>query len=146
MYREGEQLCKGDLSTYVPEKFVSPIWWRPAAWAAITAAIFTPPTFSLKKFWAARTALTAWTCTRRWTWGFAGILAFRSILNGGVPIDVPNLRNPEERDAWRQDNACTDPAVAGDQLLPLTAYPEADVPDEVYERVRQLWLEGRDAE
>lgn len=78
--------------------------------------------------------------------GICGILAFRSILNGGVPIDVPNLRNPEERDAWRQDNACTDPAVAGDQLLPLTAYPEADVPDEVYERVRQLWLEGRDAE
>lgn len=72
VYREGEQLCKGDLSTYVPEKFVSPIWWRPAAWAAITAAIFTPPTFSLKRFWAARTALTAWTCTRRWTWGFAG--------------------------------------------------------------------------
>ena len=78
--------------------------------------------------------------------GICGILAYRSILNGNVPVQVPNLRNKEERDAWRNDNACTDPAVAGDQLLPLSAYGEQDLPDEVYENVRQLWLSGKNAE
>lgn len=78
--------------------------------------------------------------------GICGILAYRSILNGNAPVQVPNLRNKEERDAWRNDNACTDPAVAGDQLLPISIYGEQNIPDEVYENVRQLWLSGKNAE
>ena len=67
------------------------------------------------------------------------------MLNGNIPIDVPNLRNPEERDAWRNDNACTTPEVAGDQLLPRSSHGEPDFSDEVYEGVRQLWLDGKNA-
>ena len=78
--------------------------------------------------------------------GICGILAYRSILGGNIPVKVPNLRNPEERDAWRNDNACTNPAVAGDQLLPVSSYPDPGIPDEVYDRVRRLWLEGKNAE
>ena len=72
--------------------------------------------------------------------GICGILAYRSVLNGGAPMDIPNLRNPAERDAWRSDNACTNPAVAGNQLLPC--YPGGDktYPDAVYENVRRMWL------
>lgn len=79
--------------------------------------------------------------------GICGILAYRSILNGNMPVKVPNLRNKEERDAFRNDHACTNPEVAGDQLLPVTTlYDTNSVPDEVFEHTRQLWLEGRLAE
>jgi hypothetical protein len=75
--------------------------------------------------------------------GMSGILAYRSILAGNMPMQIPNFRNKEERDAWRGDNACTNPDVAGDQLLPVTSFPEkqAPLPEEVYDRVKQMWEE-----
>ena len=78
--------------------------------------------------------------------GICGILAYRSVLNGNQPIDVPNLRNKEEREAYRNDHACTTPEVAGDQLLPRSSFGEPDIPDEVYQNVRQLFLEGKNAQ
>ena len=78
--------------------------------------------------------------------GICGILAWRSALNGNQPVDVPNLRNPEERDAYRNDHACTTPEVAGDQLLPQTSYK--DVPkctDEMYDKLKKYWQEGKNA-
>lgn len=71
--------------------------------------------------------------------GICGILAYRSILNGNIPIKVPNLRNPEERDAWRNDHACTTPEVAGDQLLPRPHDKFPRIKDEVYEYVKGIW-------
>ncbi len=71
--------------------------------------------------------------------GLCGILAYRSVLAGNKPMAVPNFRNPEERDAWRDDNACTNPDVAGDALLPGTSYDEPKFGPEVYEHVRKLW-------
>ncbi len=72
--------------------------------------------------------------------GLCGLLAHRSLLNGNIPIDIPNLRNPAERDAWRDDYACTNPAVAGDQLLPISAHDQPVYGDEVYDHVRKMWL------
>ncbi len=80
--------------------------------------------------------------------GICGILAYRSVLEGNRSIEVPDLRDPAARDAWRNDRACTNPEVAGDQLLPLTSHAEflqEEIPDEVYDRVRQLWLDGKRA-
>ena len=77
--------------------------------------------------------------------GICGILAYRSVLAGNISIDVPNLRDKAQRDKYRNDNACTNPAVAGDQLLPRSSYGEPDIPDEVYDKVRQLWLDGKNA-
>ena len=68
-----------------------------------------------------------------------GLFAFRSILKGSVPVEVPDLRDPAQREKWRNDVACTDPAVAGDALLPTAKGGTPDVPDEVYERVRKEW-------
>ncbi|MGI6538841.1 MAG: Gfo/Idh/MocA family protein [Caldicoprobacterales bacterium] len=65
-----------------------------------------------------------------------GILAYRSILNGNIPIKVPNLRNKEERDAYRNDHACTTISVAGDQLIP--PYPDKSTYEEIYEYLSQL--------
>ena len=73
--------------------------------------------------------------------GICGILAFRSILNGNQPVKVPDLRDPAQRDAYRNDRACTDPKVAGDQLLPCSSYPERVIPDEESEALRARWLE-----
>ena len=68
-----------------------------------------------------------------------GLFAFRSILADSKPVAIPDLRDPAEREKWRNDVACTDPAVAGDNLLPTAKGGTPDVPDEVYDRVRKEW-------
>jgi hypothetical protein len=68
-----------------------------------------------------------------------GMFAFRSILAGGTCVDIPNFRNKEEREKWRNDTACCDPKVAGDMLLPTRLGGTPDYPDEVYEKQRKLY-------
>jgi len=67
-----------------------------------------------------------------------GILAYRSICNGNASIDIPNLRNPEERDAYRNDTFCTFPDIAGDMWVPNN-FHAAPIPDSVYDVVRGRW-------
>ena len=73
-----------------------------------------------------------------------GVLAFRSVNNGNIPIKVPNLRNKAERDAYRNDTYCANRIYAGEQYHdPEEAYGELpEIPDEVYERVRDKWIKG----
>ena len=61
-------------------------------------------------------------------------------------MKVPDLRDAAQRDAWRNDHACTTPAVAGDSLLPVSTYPVPDIPDEVYDYTKKLWEEGKEAD
>lgn len=68
-----------------------------------------------------------------------GMFAHRSILSGNIPMDIPNLRNKEERDAWRNDTACTDPRVAGDMLLDTKAGGTPEIEDAVYDHIKELW-------
>ena len=70
-----------------------------------------------------------------------GMFAYRSILDGGVPKEIPNLRNEEERDKWRGDTACTDPKVAGDMLLPTFSKGTPEISDDVYDYMKKLWDE-----
>ena len=70
-----------------------------------------------------------------------GLMAHRSILQGNIPLEVPDMRLKEIRDRYRNDHACTDPKVAGDQLLPHWAKGEIHIEPEVYERVKEKWLE-----
>ncbi len=72
--------------------------------------------------------------------GLCGILAHRSLLAGGKPMAVPNFRNPEEREAYRYDNACTNPAVAGADLLPESIHEKPQIPQEIYDEIRKIWL------
>ena len=73
-----------------------------------------------------------------------GLFAYRSILAGGIPMAVPNLRNKEERERWRGDTACTDPKAAGDMLLPNFAAGEPEIPPEIYEYQAALWAAERE--
>jgi hypothetical protein len=34
-----------------------------------------------------------------------GLLGHRSSLNGSVPMDIPDFRDPAQRDSWRSDTA-----------------------------------------
>lgn len=75
-----------------------------------------------------------------------GMFAFRSILKGGISMDIPNLRDKSEREKWRNDTACTDKNVAGDMLLPTQKGGTPDIPDEVYEAVRKKWLKDSESD
>ncbi len=70
-----------------------------------------------------------------------GLFAYRSILEGGVSKEIPNLRDKSVRDLWRNDVACTDPEVAGDMLLPTISKGTPEIDDAVYDRVRKLFEE-----
>ena len=75
-----------------------------------------------------------------------GMFAYRSILAGGIPMDIPNLRNKEERDKWREDVACTDRNMAGEMVLPTRKSGTPEIPDEVYEKMRKKWEAEQHAE
>lgn len=75
-----------------------------------------------------------------------GLFAYRSILAGGQPMDIPDLRDKAEREKWRNDVACTDPEKAGDQLLPTCKLGTPDIPAAVYEKVAKLWEAEKYAE
>jgi len=68
-----------------------------------------------------------------------GMFAYRSILKGGIPVEIPNLRDKAVRELWRNDTACTDPNVAGDMLLPSFSKGTPVIDDGVYEHMKQLW-------
>lgn len=70
-----------------------------------------------------------------------GMFAYRSILNGGSPAEIPNLRDKSVREEWRNDTACTVPEAAGDMLLPTFSKGTPEIPDEVYEHMKKLWQE-----
>lgn len=70
-----------------------------------------------------------------------GMFAYFSALEGGKSMDIPNLRNPEERDKWRKDTRCTDPAVAGDMLLPSYSKGNPEIPRSTYDRLAKLLSE-----
>lgn len=71
-----------------------------------------------------------------------GTLGYRSIVEGNSSIALPNLRNVEERDAWRNDNFCTFPAIAGDQWVTNGLQSRGPIPDEIFDEVRRRWENG----
>jgi len=70
-----------------------------------------------------------------------GLIAYKSILNGGITMEVPNLRLKSERDRYRFDTFGTDPAICGSMLAPSYHLGTPEIPDEVYEKVRRTWEE-----
>ena len=70
-----------------------------------------------------------------------GLFAYRSVMAGGIPLELPNLRDKTQRDKWRHDTTCTDPKAAGDMLLPTFSKGTPEIPQEVYDRMARLWNE-----
>ena len=65
-----------------------------------------------------------------------GMFAYFSVLEGNTPQQIPDLRDPAQRDRWRSDRRCTDPAVAGDQLIPSYSKGNPEIPAEIYAGLR----------
>lgn len=71
-----------------------------------------------------------------------GHFAYRSILLGGVPMEIPDPRDASCREKYRNDTLCTDPAVAGDSLVPPFSKGKLEIHPKVYALVRQQWQES----
>ena len=72
-----------------------------------------------------------------------GLFAYRSVLAGGQPMDIPDMRDPVQREKWRNDTACTDPKAAGDMLQPSYSKGNPEIPDEVYAYWRKKFEESQ---
>ena len=68
-----------------------------------------------------------------------GMFAYRSILSGGIPMQIPNLRDKNEREKWRNDVKCTSESVAGKDLLPCFHGGNPEISDEVYDKQRKMF-------
>ena len=145
-YIEGDKVCQGDLKHYPPEPFIAPELAK--AITGHAGSDLYPTHFFIEKILGRPDGIKySIDVYQGVDMGICGLLAYRSVLNGNAPIKVPNLRNKEERDAYRNDHACTNPEIAGDQLLPVSPHYDIDaIPDEAFESVRNLWLEGKGAE
>lgn len=143
LYQEGEKLCVGHWEKYMPEKDIRPDMAR--KFPSHHGGDFYATYFFIQKILGRPEGEWSVDVYTALDMGICGILAWRSALNGNQPIKVPNLRNPEEREAYRNDHACTTPAVAGGQLIPQNIYDLPPVPDETYDKIRDLWQKGLDA-
>jgi hypothetical protein len=75
-----------------------------------------------------------------------GMFAYRSVLAGGIPMAIPDLRDKSIRDDWRNDTLCTDRKVAGDQWVPPFSKGEPDIPAEVYAAQKAIWQDSISAQ
>ncbi|MBO4406163.1 MAG: Gfo/Idh/MocA family oxidoreductase [Clostridia bacterium] len=66
-----------------------------------------------------------------------GLLGYRSILKGGAPFEIPDLRDPAARDKYRNDFYATDPRTPAPWLLPTSKAGTPEVEESVYEAVRE---------
>ena len=142
-YREGEEICKGTVEHIVPD--LSTFAENFQSGRGHGGSDFFATHFFIQKILGREAgmhySIDVYTAVDM---GIVGILGYRSVLDGGKPYDIPNLRNPEERDAWRNDNKCTNPKIAsGDDLLPCFPFGTLEIDPEEYARVREMWLAKR---
>ncbi len=145
IYKEGDCLGSGNWEKYNPESTVAADIKKQFGIDSHGGSDFYPTHFFIEKILGREDGKWAIDVYTAVDMGICGLLAYQSVLKGNIPIDVPNLRNKEERDAWRNDNACTTPEVAGDQLQPRTSHNYIPVADEAYDFVRNLWEKGTTA-
>lgn len=140
LYVEGAELCEGTLTHYEAENFVSPELAK--EYAGHGGSDFYPTHFFIEKILGSEEAKKySIDVYQAVDMGLCGILAYRSILNKNQPVKVPNLRNRSERDEYRNDHACTNPEIAGDQLLPVYHTGTLKIPKDVYDRVKKKFSE-----
>ncbi len=72
-----------------------------------------------------------------------GMFAYFSVLDGGKPQRIPDLRIKSERDKYRNDTRCTDPKLAGGMLIPSYSKGNIDIPEEIYDSIRAKYEKNR---
>jgi predicted dehydrogenase len=144
VYMEGDKVCQGTLESYIPQKHISPD--LAARFGTHGGSDFYATHFFIQRILGRpegkEYSIDVYAAVDMTN---VGIMAYRSYLNHGVPVKVPDFRIPSERDRYRDDHACTNPDIAGDQLLPVFGHEDLpEVPPEEYEKIKRLWLEGKD--
>jgi predicted dehydrogenase len=71
-----------------------------------------------------------------------GMFAYRSVLVGGMPMSIPDLKIPVQREKWLNDTWCEDISVAKEQLVPSYSKGNPVIPDETYHKVYEKWKNG----
>ncbi len=137
IYKEGEELCKGEWENYDPENDIASDIAK--FFESHGGSDFYATHFFIEKILGRPDGKWAIDVYKAADMGTCGVLAYRSILNGNCTIDVPNLRNKEERDLYRNDTACTNPKIAGDKLWPRSSFGNVEIPDEVYKKVEEKY-------
>ena len=137
---DDDTLCKGKSEVYKPEKFLDTDLANSSNLQTHGGSDFYPTHCFIEKILGKEAGKWCIDVYQAVDMGICGILAMRSILNGNKSIEIPDLRKPENRDKYRNDKACTNPAVAGDQVIPCSSYGEHVVSDEVYNKMRDKWL------
>lgn len=66
-----------------------------------------------------------------------GMFAYYSVLDGGVPKEIPNLRIKAVRDQWRSDRTCTDPKDPENHIIPSYSKGNPEIPDSVYAALKE---------
>ncbi len=139
VYREGETTCNGETEKYKPESFVAVEQKKACGMTSHGGSDFYSTYLFVEKILGnpdGKWAIDVYTAVDM---GICGILAYRSVLNGNQPVKVPDFRNKDERDAYRNDRACTDPMVAGDQLIPCSSYGEKPLSDAAANDLKKQW-------
>lgn len=144
VYRENGKACQGENESYRAEKFISPELVNNSEVTGHNGSDFYSTHLFIEKILGRedgkRYSIDVYQAVDM---GICGILAYRSVLEGNRPIHVPNLRNRAERDAYRSDNACTNPSVAGDRLLPASSHGERKLSNEDFTYIQEVWKSGK---
>ena len=62
-----------------------------------------------------------------------GHFGYLSAMQGGIALDIPDLRDPAQREAYRYDTRCTIESAAGEQFLPPYTKGSPVYGDDVYD-------------
>ena len=69
-----------------------------------------------------------------------GLLAYRSIVSGGAPFEVPDMRDTAARERYREDFYSTNPKTPERYRLPTSKSGTPEVDDTIYEKVKEELL------
>lgn len=72
-----------------------------------------------------------------------GLYAYKSVLAGGAPMDIPDMRDASQREKVKNDTSCTDPKAAGDMLLPSYSKGNPEIEPEIYKLHHEKWLQNK---
>ncbi len=92
VWKESDKACQGTLETYMPEKFVEKE--MASQESGHGGSDFYATHFFIQKILGRPQGEWAIDVYKAVSMGICGILAYRSCLQGGVPVDVPDLRDP----------------------------------------------------
>lgn len=70
-----------------------------------------------------------------------GHFAYLSVLQGGIPLEIPDFRDKAVREKYRNDTASTF-AAAGGRRMPSLSCGNPQVPREVYDSLKKKWEES----